>query len=114
MNDPQSHPSQERGDLFATLEPLFLPSPRGFQAILRLRSRPLRPRGARPARPRASRRPGGDVGVCVRHRAFAGARTRYGFHRVDFACGSHAVAALPRIASQFVIAIATADAESPA
>ena len=48
-----------------------------------------------------------------RHRVFAGAWTRYGFHEDDFASGLRAAAALPDVALPFSIADADVERGEP-
>jgi predicted NAD/FAD-binding protein len=106
MNDLQSIPSQKHGQLFATLNPLFPPSPTrvlGHYAY----SHPVLSADSVRAQyelallnAQATTTTGPESG---RHRVFAGAWTHYGFHEDGFASGLRAAAALPGVAPPFMI-----------
>jgi predicted NAD/FAD-binding protein len=107
MNDLQSIPSQKHGQLFATLNPLFPPSPTrvlGHYAY----SHPVLSADSVRAQyelallnAQATRTTTGPESG--RHRVFAGAWTHYGFHEDGFASGLRAAAALPGVAPPFMI-----------
>ena len=116
MNDLQSIPSQKHGHLFATLNPLFPPSPTrvlGHYAY----SHPVLSADSVRAQhelallnAQATTTTGPESG---RHRAFAGAWTRYGFHEDGFASGLRAAAALPGVTPPFAIADADVERGEP-
>lgn len=110
MNDLQSISSQKHGHLFATLNPLNPPSPARVlghyayshpvlstdsvraQYELALLNAQATTTGPEPEPERSGR-----------HRVFAGAWTRYGFHEDGFASGLRAAAALPGVDPPFYI-----------
>lgn len=111
MNDLQRLSSQKHGDLFATLNPLFPPTPTrvlGHYAY----SHPVLSADAVRAQRRLAQL-NSQAPVSGRHRAFAGAWTRYGFHEDGFASGLRATAALPGVALPFEIADADVERGEP-
>jgi predicted NAD/FAD-binding protein len=121
MNDLQSISSQKHGHLFATLNPLNPPSPTRVLghyayshpvlstdsvraqhelALLNSQATAMTTTGPEPER-------------SGRHRVFAGAWTRYGFHEDGFASGLRAAAALPGIEPPFRITDADIERGEP-
>ena len=107
MNDLQSLSSQKHGHLFATLNPLFPPSPKRVLGHYTYSHPVLSADSVRAQHElallnaKATVTTGPESG---RHRAFAGAWTHYGFHEDGFASGLRAAAALPGVAPPFTIA----------
>jgi predicted NAD/FAD-binding protein len=109
MNDLQRLPSQKHGNLFATLNPLFPPSPTsilGHYGYLH----PVLSAGAVRAQ-RYLAQP--NAPVAWRHRAFAGAWTRYGFHKDGFASCMHTAAAVSGVVPPFPNADADVESGEP-
>ncbi|KAI0250983.1 hypothetical protein BJV78DRAFT_516909 [Lactifluus subvellereus] len=126
MNDLQSLSADKHGHLFATLNPLSPPSPartlgryayshpvlssdavRAQRALAQLNARATATATATESG--AASGPSGRG----RHRAFAGAWARYGFHEDGFATGLRAAAALPGVALPFAIADADVERGEP-
>jgi hypothetical protein len=107
MNDLQSNPSQKHGHLFATLDPLFPPSPTRILGHYAYSHPVLSANSVRAQyelallNAQAMRTRTGPESA--RHRVFAGAWTHYGFHEDGFASGLCAAAALPGVAPPFMI-----------
>jgi len=109
MNDLQSLSSQKHGHLFATLNPLFPPSPKRVLGRYTYSHPVLSADSVRAqhelellnSQATTTTTTGPESG---RHRAFAGAWTHYGFHEDGFASGLCAAAALPGVAPPFTIA----------
>jgi predicted NAD/FAD-binding protein len=110
MNDLQSISSQKHGNLFATLNPLSPPSPTrvlGHYAYSHpvLSTDSVRAQyelallNAQAATTTTTTGP--EPERSERHRVFAGAWTRYGFHEDGFASGLRAAAALPGVEPPF-------------
>lgn len=113
MNDLQRLPSQKHGDLFATLNPLFPPSPTRVLGHYTY-AHPVLSADAVRAQHRLAQLNAQMAGTgSGRHRAFAGAWTRYGFHEDGFASGLRAAAALPGVAPPFAIADADVERGEP-
>jgi predicted NAD/FAD-binding protein len=104
MNDLQHLPSQKHGNLFATINPLNLPSPAKvlghytythpvFSTDTLHALRHFRQLNAQ---------------VAWLHRAFAGAWMRYGSHEDGFTSGMRAAVAVPGVVPPFPIADADA------
>lgn len=118
MNDLQSISSQKHGDLFATLNPLFPPSPTRVLGHYAYSHPVLSADSVRAqhglallnAQATATTTGPDENG---RHRAFAGAWTRYGFHEDGFASGLRAAAALPGVTPPFAIADADVERGEP-
>ena len=104
MNDLQRISSQKHGDLFATLNPLFPPSPTRVLGHYTYAHPVLSADVIRAQRRLAQLNTQAAAPESGRHRAFAGAWTRYGFHEDGFASGLRAAAALPGVAPPFAIA----------
>jgi predicted NAD/FAD-binding protein len=120
MNDLQSISSQKHGHLFATLNPLFPPSPtrvlghytyshpvlsadsvRAQYELMMLNAR---------ATTGTEQEPEPESG---RRRVFAGAWTHYGFHEDGFASGLLAAVDLPDVAPPFKITDADCERGEP-
>jgi predicted NAD/FAD-binding protein len=102
MNDLQRLPAEKHGHLFATLNPLFPPSPKHLLGRYAY-SHPVLSADAVRAQRRLAQL-NSRAAESGRHRAFAGAWARYGFHEDGFAAGLRAAAALPGVALPFAIA----------
>ena len=106
MNDLQSISSQKHGNLFATLNPLFPPSPTRVLGHYTYSHPVLSTDSVRAQRElallnaQATARTGPESG---RYRAFSGAWTHYGFHEDGFASGLRAAAALQGVSPPFMI-----------
>ena len=111
MNDLQRLSSQKHGELFATLNPLFPPSPTRVLGHYEYAHPVLSADAVRAQRRLAQLN--SQAPVSGRHRAFAGAWTRYGFHEDGFASGLRAAAALPDVALPFAIADADVERGEP-
>jgi predicted NAD/FAD-binding protein len=109
MNDLQRIPSQKHGNLFATLNPLNPPSPTSVLGHYAY-SHPVLSADAVRAQRHIAQLNGQ---VAERHRAFAGAWTRYGFHEDGFASGMRAAAAVPGVVPPFPIADADVERGEP-
>jgi len=120
MNDLQSISSQKHGHLFATLNPLFLPSPTRVLGHYTYSHPVLSTDSVRAqyelallndqARTRTRTRTGPESG---RNRVFAGAWTHYGFHEDGFTSGLRAAAVLPGVAPPFMITSADFERGKP-
>ena len=113
MNDLQCIPSQKHGDLFATLNPLFPPSPTCVLGHYTYAHPVLSAEAVRAQRRLAQLNAQTAGEGSGRHRAFVGAWTRYGFHEDGFASGLRAAAALPGVAPPFAIADADVERGEP-
>ncbi len=113
MNDLQSISSQKHGHLFATLNPLFPPSPTRVLGHYTY-SHPVLSADSVRAQYKLMLLNGeatrnfwyisvGREPENGRHRVFAGAWTHYGFHEDGFASGLRAAADLPGVAPPFTI-----------
>jgi predicted NAD/FAD-binding protein len=111
MNDLQRISSQKHGDLFATLNPLFPPSPKRVLGHYTYAHPVLSADAVRTQRRLAQLN--SQAPESGQHRAFAGAWTRYGFHEDGFASGLRAAAALPGVAPPFAIADADVERGEP-
>jgi predicted NAD/FAD-binding protein len=111
MNDLQRLSAEKHGHLFATLNPLFPPSPERLLGRYTY-SHPVLSADAVRAQRRLAQL-NSRATESGRHRAFAGAWARYGFHEDGFAAGLRAAAALPGIALPFAIADADVERGEP-
>jgi predicted NAD/FAD-binding protein len=111
MNDLQRLSAEKHGNLFATLNPLSPPSQKHLLGRYAY-SHPVLSADAVRAQRRLAQlnSRATDSG---RHRAFAGAWTRYGFHEDGFAAGLRAAAALPGVALPFAIVDADVERGEP-
>jgi predicted NAD/FAD-binding protein len=109
MNNLQCLPSQKHGHLFATLNPLFPPHPVHVLAHYAY-AYPVPPVNAVGAQNLLAQL---NSQVAGRHRTFAGAWTRYGFHEDGFASGLHTAAALAGVIPPFEITDADAELREP-
>ena len=117
MNNLQSLPSQKHGHLFATLNPLFPPSPTRVLGHYTY-SHPIFSADTVRAQFRLAELNAQSAGESAgpesgRHRAFAGAWVRYGFHEDGFASGLRAAAALPGVTLPFAIVDADVERGEP-
>jgi predicted NAD/FAD-binding protein len=111
MNDLQSISSQKHGHLFATLNPLSPPSPTRVLGHYAYSHPVFSADSVRAqhelallnAQATTTRTAWSEAESCGRHRVFAGAWTRYGFHEDGFASGLRAAEALPGVRPPFVI-----------
>jgi len=111
MNDLQRLSAEKHGHLFATLNPLFPPSPQHLLGRYTY-SHPVLSADAVGAQRRLVQL-NSRATESGRHRAFAGAWARYGFHEDGFAAGLRAAAALPGVALPFAIADADVERGEP-
>ena len=111
MNDLQSISADKHGHLFATLNPLSSPDPARTLGRYTY-SHPVLSSDAVRAQ-RALAQLNARATESGRHRAFAGAWARYGFHEDGFAAGLRAAAALPGVALPFAIADADVERGEP-
>jgi predicted NAD/FAD-binding protein len=111
MNDLQRLPAEKHGHLFATLNPLFPPSPKHLLGRYAY-SHPVLSTDAVRAQRRLAQL-NSRAAESGRNRAFAGAWARYGFHEDGFATGLRAAAALPGVALPFAIADADVERGEP-
>ncbi|KAF8482445.1 amine oxidase [Russula ochroleuca] len=113
MNDLQRLSSQKHGDLFATLNPLFPPSPTRVLGHYTYAHPVLSANAVRAQRRLAQLNAQAAEAGSGQHRAFAGAWTRYGFHEDGFVSGLRVAAALPDVAPPFAIADADVERGEP-
>jgi predicted NAD/FAD-binding protein len=111
MNDLQRLPTHKHGHLFATLNPLSPPSPQHVLGRYAYAHPVLSADAVRAQRHLAQLN--ARATESGRHRAFAGAWARYGFHEDGFTTGLRAAAALPDVSLPFVIADADVERGEP-
>jgi predicted NAD/FAD-binding protein len=111
MNDLQRLPTEKHGHLFATLNPLFPPSPKHVLGRYSYAHPVLSADAVRAQRRLAQLN--ARATESGRHRAFAGAWARYGFHEDGFAAGLRAAAVLPGVKLPFAIADADVERGEP-
>jgi predicted NAD/FAD-binding protein len=118
MNDLQSISSQKHGHHFATLNPLNPPSPTrvlGHYAYSHpvLSTDSVRAQHELALLNAQATTTGPEPERIGRHRVFAGAWTRYGFHEDGFASGLRAAAALPGVEPPFRVTDADIERGEP-
>ena len=101
MNDIQSLPAEKHGHLFVTLNPPTPPSPEHILGRYAFTHPVLSGDGVHAARRLVGLN--ARAASSGRHRVFAGAWTKYGFHEDGFASGLRAAAALPGVVPPFTI-----------
>ena len=101
MNDIQSLPAEKHGHLFVTLNPPTPPSPKHVLGRYAFAHPVLSGDGVHAARRLVGLN--ARAASSGRHRVFAGAWTKYGFHEDGFASGLRAAAALPGVFPPFTI-----------
>jgi len=101
MNDIQSLPAEKHGHLFVTLNPPTQLSPKHVLGRYAFAHPVLSGDGVHAARRLVGLN--ANAGSSGRHRVFAGAWTKYGFHEDGFASGLRAAAALPGVVPPFTI-----------
>jgi predicted NAD/FAD-binding protein len=111
MNNLQRLSAEKHGHLFATLNPLFPPSPERLFGRYAY-SHPVLSADAVRAQRRLAQL-NSRATESGRHRAFVGAWARYGFHEDGFAAGLRAAAALPGVALPFAIGDADVECGEP-
>jgi len=117
MNDLQHLSSEKHGHLFATLNPLFPPSPARVLGHYTY-THPVFSAGSVRAQYRLAQLNAQTAGTnegqeSGRHCTFAGAWARYGFHEDGFASGLRAAAALPGVTPPFKIVDADVERGEP-
>ena len=111
MNDLQRLSTEKYGLLFATLNPLSPPSPKHVLGRYEYSHPVVSGDGVRAQRRLVQLN--ARATESGRHRAFAGAWARYGFHEDGFVTGLRAAAALPGVVPPFVIADADVERGEP-
>jgi len=111
MNNIQHLPTEKHGDLFLTLNPPSPPSPEHALGRYAYTHPVLSTDGVRAQRRLVQLN--ARAIESGRHRAFAGAWSRYGFHEDGFAAGLRAAAVLPGVAPPFAIVDADVELGEP-
>jgi len=111
MNDLQRLSTEKYGLLFATLNPLSLPSSKHVLGRYEYSHPVVSGDGVRAQRRLVQLN--ARATESGRHPAFAGAWARYGFHEDGFVTGLRAAAALPGVVPPFVIADADVERGEP-
>lgn len=101
MNDIQHLPAEKHGHIFVTLNPPTPPSPEHVLGRYAFTHPVLSGDGVRAARRLVGLN--ASAASSGRHRVFAGAWTKYGFHEDGFASGLRAAATLPGVVPPFPI-----------